>query len=375
MWATRITQIGRYMIYAGTCLLSILSFFTTYYGLRIILPMPLALAGSLGLQVAMLGTAWTLMLVRRHRGLYVIVFTVAASFSVFFSYVNFNTALQQDTRVTDARQRYTESARPVLSQYAATAQQAAYTGRYQMQRIEKLIQLEKERGWATVVDEGSEDPYIQTIIDGARRTVESWQQSKQTQYPQGAGEGIIVNYLESQRQRTQTTLFSVDSYVHRLDSLMLELKSTLPVDKQYELVNRAWVDFPTTEVGSLTNHTTELREPPEVSAFTERAKSLQESLGLVIADLLLLNRLAVFALLLALSIDLIVIVLAFAGSYAPEPKVEDDEAGAPKMQPRTSVTLTRQAEVAEEAPVRPYSATARRREWARRHLTVDDKTS
>ncbi len=371
MWAARFTQIGRYMIYTGTCLLSLLSFFTTYYGLRIILPAPLAIAGSLGLQIAMLGTAWTLMLIRRQRGLYVVVFTVAASFSIFFSYVNFNAALTADTRASDARQHYTESARPILSQYASLAQQAAFAGQYQMQRIDKLIQLEKERGWATVVDEGSEDPYIQGIIDGARRTVESWQQSKQATYPQGAGEGIIVNYLEGQRERTRTTLLSVEQYSYRLDSLMLELKSSLPVDEQYALVNRAWVSFPGTEVASLTDRTPGLTEPPEVSAFLERAQSLQESLSLVIDDLLNLNRLAIFAMLLAISIDLIVIVLAFAGSYTIDDHSPKDTETTRIIEKPGPVTLTRQAEQTAEQP-RPYSAEARRREWAQRRFTVDE---
>ena len=72
------------LIYVGTLLLSLLSFFTTYHGLKIVVPAPLALLGSLGLQSAMLGIAWNLMRIRTNRWPYLLVFSLAASFSVFF---------------------------------------------------------------------------------------------------------------------------------------------------------------------------------------------------------------------------------------------------------------------------------------------------
>ena len=53
------------MIYFGTFLVSVLSFFTTYPGLTISLDRWLALIGSLGLQTAMLVIAWNLMRIRK----------------------------------------------------------------------------------------------------------------------------------------------------------------------------------------------------------------------------------------------------------------------------------------------------------------------
>ena len=101
--ATRYTSI---LIYIGTFLISTLSFFTTYYGLAVFLDKQLALLGSLGLQTAMLGIAWNLMRLRENRAAYVMVFSVAAMFSIFFSYVNFNTGLKGNTRAFEARSAY-----------------------------------------------------------------------------------------------------------------------------------------------------------------------------------------------------------------------------------------------------------------------------
>lgn len=60
-FSRKINSATSWMVYGGTFLLSVLSYFTTYYGLAIILNTPLAIVGSLGLQISMLGVAWNLM--------------------------------------------------------------------------------------------------------------------------------------------------------------------------------------------------------------------------------------------------------------------------------------------------------------------------
>jgi hypothetical protein len=66
MLAQQTSRVASGMIYFGTFLVSVLSFFTTYLGLTIFLDHWLALVGSLGLQTAMLGIAWNLMRIRGH---------------------------------------------------------------------------------------------------------------------------------------------------------------------------------------------------------------------------------------------------------------------------------------------------------------------
>ncbi len=109
------------MIYIGTFLVSVLSFFTTYMGLAIFLDNWLALLGSLGLQTALLGIAWNLMHMRKSRMTYAVVFGMVAVFSMFFSYVNFNTRLKGELRTQEARAEYADAARPVLREYAVLA--------------------------------------------------------------------------------------------------------------------------------------------------------------------------------------------------------------------------------------------------------------
>ncbi|MEE8404159.1 MAG: hypothetical protein V3S17_02085 [candidate division Zixibacteria bacterium] len=311
--ATKYTSM---LIYIGTFLISLLSFFTTYYGLALFLDKWLALLGSLGLQSAMLGIAWNLMRLRENRAAYVMVFSVAATFSIFFSYVNFNTGLKGNVRALEARDAYVTEARPILRQYAFLAKQALSRGGYQSQRLADLLEMEKDHGWATVVDEGSNDPFIQSIIEGARRTVISWKNNQGTDYHQGVGQGIITNYLTSWTDQVEHNLTALKKYVKTVDSLSLKLGSQMPVAEQYNLVNLAAVSFPLAEHEMMTGTQANLSEPPFTADFIESPANKQQAMDLVISDLYLMDHLTFFSLFFAIVIDLIVIVMALCTSQA-----------------------------------------------------------
>jgi hypothetical protein len=239
------------MIYIGTLLISVVSFFTTYLGLTIIVTDWLALLGSLGLQLAMLGIAWNIMHIKGSRFPYVVVFAVAACFSIFFSYANFNSNLKASTRALRARADHAAASRPVMRQYAARAKEALFRGGYQVGRIGDLLEMEAREGWATRIDEGSRDEYVQEVIEGARRTVASWREHQGTDYRQGSGEGIIVGYLESWLDNTRQNLDVVAAYARSADSIALVFAADMPVSEQQALVNRAVVDFPAAEVAMI----------------------------------------------------------------------------------------------------------------------------
>jgi hypothetical protein len=311
----KITQTTTAMIYFGTFLVSVLSFCTTFSGMLILVSWPLALMGALGLQIALLGLAWNLMRVRSGRWIYVVVFLVAASFSVFFSYANFNFNLKSNTRGHKVRSEYADVARPVIRQYGTTAREATFKGNYQLERVNQLVALEETKGWATVVDEGSQDQFVQSIIDGARRTVDSWQKNEKSDYKQGAGAGIIVNYLNTWKEQLSANLATVDTYVKFVDSSALALSGTLPVQEQYELANQVVQRLPVGEITRITSTAPKgLPEPPSMVSYIETPMNSQEALMLVIGDLQEMDRLTFFSLMFAIAVDLIVIVMAFAGS-------------------------------------------------------------
>ncbi len=314
MISNRLSGITSFMIYLGTFLLSILSFFTTYNGMSVLLDKQLAFIGSLGLQVVLLGIAWSLMRMRDNKLTYVSAFGIAAAFSIFFSFVSFDTALQETTRAHKIRGQFSQDLRSVLADYAQTAKEASMKGRYQVSRLEKLLELERANGWATIVDEGSRDDYIQSIIDGARATVLSWEKSQGENYRQGKGAGIITNYFETNMAQLDENLVIIDNYIESVDSLALALNGGRTIEDQVEIANHAWVGFPVNEVEVLTASSIAIPMPPNQANYIEKSINRQQAFMLVLNDLLEMNNLAMFALLLAIAIDLIIIIMAFAGS-------------------------------------------------------------
>ncbi|MCP4706889.1 MAG: hypothetical protein GY865_20000 [candidate division Zixibacteria bacterium] len=314
MISNRLSRITTFMIYIGTFLLSILSFFTTFNGMTILLDKQLAFIGSLGLQVVLLGIAWSLMRMRENKLTYVFAFGIAAAFSIFFSFVNFDTGLQEATRAHKTRGQYSQALQTALGDYSQSAKQASMKGRYQISRLEKLLELENENGWATIVDEGSKDDFIQSIIDGARATVLSWETSQGEKYRQGKGRGIITNYLETNLAQLDENLLIIDNYIESVDSLAMTLNGDLAVSSQVEIANSAWVRFPLNEVEVLTASAVDVPMPPNQADYVEKSINRQQAFMLVLNDLLEMNKLAIFALLLAIAIDLIIIIMAFAGS-------------------------------------------------------------
>ncbi|MCP4581831.1 MAG: hypothetical protein GY839_09435 [candidate division Zixibacteria bacterium] len=317
MLSSNASRITTMMIYMGTLLISILSFFTTFRGMNIILSWELALIGSLGLQTAMLGIAWNLIKIKENRSSYVMAFSAAAVFSIFFSYANFDINLKENTRPREARSAYYEAALPVMAEYSSRAKSAELLSRYQVDRVGSLIEMEQEKGWATVIDEGSQDKFIQSIINGARLTVESWRQNTGTEYRQGKGRGIIINYLESRYQQAEKYNSRILEYIAYTDSLALELQSQMEVTGQHDIVSMAFVSFPTSVVGMIKFNESDnnLPGPPPESDFAEGPANTQQALMLVIGDLYVMDRLAFLSLMLAFAIDFIVIAIAFAGSH------------------------------------------------------------
>jgi hypothetical protein len=312
---TKSAHITTSMIYGGTFLVSVLSFITTYQGLCIFLDKWLAAIGSLGLQTAMLGIAWNLMRFRVNRLMYTAVFMMVACFSIFFSYVNFNTRLKGSVRSEEVRASYAEAARPMLAQYASLTKYAVVQGKYQAERLSALRAMEESRGWATIIDEGSNDPFLQSVIEGARRTVESWSRTQGTDYRQGSGRGIILDYLGNWDRQIRGSLEAVEEYASSLDSIGVQLRSDVPVADQYDRLNWASVHFPIAEYTRITSEQPSLPQPPFTAGYVERPTTGQQALNLVIADLYRPDRLTLFSLIFAFVIDFLVIVMALSGSH------------------------------------------------------------
>src|SRR5438552_13695722 len=78
-------------LFLSSCLLSIVSWYTTEQGMALYLSTWFALLASLGVQSALVLTAWLIGFTRSRRALLVTVYAITAVVSVAFSYVSLYT--------------------------------------------------------------------------------------------------------------------------------------------------------------------------------------------------------------------------------------------------------------------------------------------
>src|SRR4051794_14275079 len=78
-------------LFVATCLLSIVSWYTTQRGMALYLSTWFSLLASTGLQTALVLVAWLIGFTRTRRGLLIAVYTITAIVSIAFSYVSLYT--------------------------------------------------------------------------------------------------------------------------------------------------------------------------------------------------------------------------------------------------------------------------------------------
>jgi hypothetical protein len=78
-------------LFVTTCLLSIVSWYTTEQGMALYLSVWFAVIASLGVQGALVSVAWLIGLTKSRRALLGVVYAITATVSIAFSYVSLYT--------------------------------------------------------------------------------------------------------------------------------------------------------------------------------------------------------------------------------------------------------------------------------------------
>src|SRR5258708_29920125 len=79
------------VLFVATCLLSIVSWYTTEQGMALYLSVWFAVLASLGVQGALVFVAWLIGLTKSRRALLIAVYAITATVSIAFSYVSLYT--------------------------------------------------------------------------------------------------------------------------------------------------------------------------------------------------------------------------------------------------------------------------------------------
>ena len=310
-------------LFVASCLLSVVSWYTTFEGMRLYLSVWFSVLASLGIQTALVLVAWLIGFSEslgftssvKHAGrrpLLIAVYVITAIVSIAFSYTSLYTWFSARERPASIERRLYDALQDSAGQTGKLLTAAIGEQQKHVLALQEMTEAEKTHGLISRAEDA--DPYLANIRAAVAREARTYAEN----YKEGAGAGVRYSAFDrytklavqslGQMQRSQTELASFVSNSKPLDS----------TQQQLEAYRQVYTNVPWSEMEQ-TLHSGQLAKPPMpvYSDFVDRTVSGQEDLLVAFEELFTApTSRHVFALMLAAFIDVVVFLLAFAtGPY------------------------------------------------------------
>jgi hypothetical protein len=185
--ALRIVSVSRPMVkalFVASCLLSIVSWYTTQQGMALYLAPWFALLASLGVQSALVLVAWLIGFTKTKRLMLISVYAITALVSISFSYVCIYTWFSARERPAMIERRLYDSLLAAAGKSQELVAGAISEGQKHVLALEEMTTAEKAHGYISRAQDS--DPYLAKI----REAVANEARSYGTNYPEGTGGGL-----------------------------------------------------------------------------------------------------------------------------------------------------------------------------------------
>ena len=312
---------GRPMVkalFVASCLLSIVSWYTTMQGMALYLSTWFALLASLGVQSALLLVAWLVGFSRTRRALLVSVYIITAVVSVAFSYVSLYTWFSARERPAQIERKLYDTLGAATQKTEEILAAAAAEGRKHVAALDELTVAERTVGHVSRAEDA--DPYLRAVREAVAREAQTYAAS----YREGAGEGLRYTAFERYSKLARQSLEQIEAARQAMAGFRAQARPLTATEKQLRDFHQAYDSIPWPDV-ERTLHAARLERPqvPEYAAFVDQSVSGQEDLLVAFQELVTAPTYRHgLAFALAAFIDIIVFLLAYAsGPYffgAPE---------------------------------------------------------
>ena len=304
-------------LFVASCLLAIVSWYTTFEGMRLYLSIWFSALASIGVQTALVLVAWLIGFSSPardvgRRTLLIGVYVVTAIISIAFSYTSLYTWFSARERpATIERKLY-----DMLAESAGQIQKLVTSGIAEQQKhvlaLQEMTEAEKTHGHISRAQDA--DPYLASVRAAVAREGQTYAEN----YKEGSGEGVRYTAFDRYTKIAQQSLADMQRSQSQLADFLTKTKPLDPTEKQLQAYRQAYDNVPWTGLEQAL-HAGTLEKPPvpAYSDFVDRTVSGQEDLLVAFEELFTApTPRHVFALLLAAFIDVIVFLLAFAsGPY------------------------------------------------------------
>jgi hypothetical protein len=313
-------------LFLSSCLLSVVSWYTTQQGMALYLSPWFSLLASLGVQSALVMVAWLIGVTRTGRALLTAVYAITAVVSIAFSYVSLHTWFAARERPATIERRLYDELDAAASRSQELLAGALAEGQKHVAALEEMTIAEKAHGYISRATDS--DPWLARVREAVAREAASYGAG----YPEGVGSGLRYTAFDRQATLARQTVARLQQAQQALAAWRAGVKPLDATDAQLRGFRQVFDAVPWNEVKD-TLHAGEFQLPalPAYSDFVDRAASGQEDLVIAFTELFFSpSSRHVVAFALAAFIDIIVFLLAYASAplFFGAPEERWFEAGA-----------------------------------------------
>jgi hypothetical protein len=313
-------------LFIASCLLSIVSWYTTEQGMALYLSPWFAVLASLGIQISLVMVAWLIGFSKAKRGLLIAVYTITAVVSIAFSYVSLYTWFSTRERPATVQRALYDRLSAAATQIDEALQAAIGEGKRHVLALQEMTEAEKAHGYISRAQDS--DPYLASIREAVAKEAQSYNSG----YKEGSGVGLRYTAFDRYEKLARESLSQIEQARSAMAAFRATSKPTEASDQQLKRFSEAYDQIPWSEVEK-TIHSGKLARPelPSYADNVDKTASQQEDLMVAFTELITNpGGRHIFSLALAAFIDIVVFMLAYSSGpyFFGSPEQRWCEAGA-----------------------------------------------
>jgi len=305
------------ILFLASCLLAIVSWYTTFEGMRLYLSVWFSALASIGVQTALVLVAWLIGFSANsrqlgRRPLLIAVYISTAIVSVAFSYVSLYTWFSARERPAAIERRLYDAVNSSATQVQTLLTSAISEQQKHVLALEEMTEAEKTHGHISRAQDI--DPYLAQV----RAAVADEARTYAAEYKEGSGAGVRYSAFDRYTKLARQSLGEMQQSERELADYLGRSKPLDATENQLQAYRQVYDRVPWNYIETAV-HSGRLQKPavPFYGDFVDRTVSGQEDLLVAFQELFTApTPRHAFALALAAFIDLVVFLLAFAsGPY------------------------------------------------------------
>ena len=234
-------------LFVASCLLSVVSWYTTFEGMRLYLSVWFSILASLGIQTALVLVAWLIGFsssIRQHgrRPLLIGVYIVTALVSIAFSYSSLYTWFSARERPAAIERKLYDALDDSAGQTRKLLTAAIGEQQKHVLALQEMTEAEKTHGLISRAQDA--DPYLANIRAAVAREAQTYADN----YKEGAGAGVRYSAFDRYTKLAQESLAQMQHSQTELGGFVSNNKPLDSTQQQLEAYRQVYANVPWTDM-------------------------------------------------------------------------------------------------------------------------------